>query len=189
MVESKEMDRTAQYICTLSPLLDFHMPENSSYILAVEFLPHVTTNTTVNNDSYDSVSPDSAEYFAFFENDATIKTRMVLLVSSRDYRRALFFLRCSCLPFVLAAAVYFGYKIYCNDLYIAIPDRADCVDRSEEVQPASTYTPGTPHEMMVLRVCAKFDPIFRSSALVAGFQKDGAGDYALVSTNAYVQEP
>ena len=70
-----------------------------------------------------------------------------------------------------------------------IPASADCVDRSEEVQPASVYTPGTPHEMMVLRACAKFSPIFPTTALGATLSVDGAGEFGLIATNAFVQEP
>ncbi len=67
--------------------------------------------------------------------------------------------------------------------------RADCIDRSEEARPARTFQQGGANELMVLRVCAKFRPLFPSSGLAARMQTDGAGDYALVATSAFVQEP
>lgn len=73
--------------------------------------------------------------------------------------------------------------------FVELPDMAACIDRSEEVNPANTFTPGQENELMVLRVCAKFSPIFPTSAIGARLSIDGAGDYALVSTSAYVQEP
>ena len=73
--------------------------------------------------------------------------------------------------------------------WVEIPTAADCVDRSEDVQPASVYTPGTPHEMMILRACAKFKPIFPTTALGATLSVDGAGEFGLIATNAFVQEP
>lgn len=73
--------------------------------------------------------------------------------------------------------------------YVALPEAADCTDRSEEVRPSRRYVPGQQNELMILRACAKFSPIFPSSALASSLNRDGAGDYALVSTGAYVQEP
>lgn len=73
--------------------------------------------------------------------------------------------------------------------FVDLPHAADCTDRSEEVRPARQYVPGKENELMVLRACAKFSPIFPTSALASSLKTDGAGDYALVSSGAYVQEP
>lgn len=70
-----------------------------------------------------------------------------------------------------------------------LPKDADCNDRSEEVRPARMYIAGKQNELMILRACAKFSPIFPTTALGASLSLDGAGDYALVSMSAYVQEP
>jgi len=68
------------------------------------------------------------------------------------------------------------------------PD-ADCTDQSEEVAPVREFVNGQENELMVLRVCAKIDPVFPTTGLGKNFIKDGAGQYSLVSTSAFVQEP
>jgi len=70
-----------------------------------------------------------------------------------------------------------------------IPTDVDCVDHSENARPVRTFVNGQENEMMILRVCAKFDPIFPTSGLGHYLEKDGAGQAALVSTAAFVQEP
>jgi len=42
---------------------------------------------------------------------------------------------------------------------------------------------------MILRACAKFDPVFPTTGLGKHIDKDGAGQYALTSISAFVQEP
>lgn len=73
--------------------------------------------------------------------------------------------------------------------WAGIPAQADCVDRSQEVQPAAEYVPGAPHELMILRACAKFTPIFPTTAIGASLALDNNDEYALVARNAFVQEP
>lgn len=67
--------------------------------------------------------------------------------------------------------------------------RVACVDRSEEVQPLVEVTPGSANELMLIRVCAKFAPIIPTSTLGLALHKDNFGNYALVSTSAFVNEP
>jgi len=64
-----------------------------------------------------------------------------------------------------------------------------CVDRSETVQPVLAFESGLQNEMMLVRVCAVFDPFFPGVGLAAQMQLDGNGDYALVTVSAYVNEP
>lgn len=66
---------------------------------------------------------------------------------------------------------------------------ADCTDRSEEVAPVRNFVNGQSNELMVLRACAKIDPIFPTTGLGQNMVKDAAGQYALISTSAFVQEP
>ena len=70
-----------------------------------------------------------------------------------------------------------------------IPTNADCTDQSEEVAPVRSFVNGLENELMIIRACAKFDPLFPTSGLGDAMIKDGAGQYALVSTSAFVQEP
>lgn len=64
-----------------------------------------------------------------------------------------------------------------------------CIDRSETIQPVTQLVPGAGNEMMLIRVCAKFTPLFPTTGVGLGLQKDGAGQYALVSASAFVNEP
>jgi hypothetical protein len=73
--------------------------------------------------------------------------------------------------------------------WVAISPDADCTDRSEEVAPVRSFVNGMENELMVLRACAKFDPVFPTTGLGQNIAKDAAGQYALVSISAFVQEP
>lgn len=66
---------------------------------------------------------------------------------------------------------------------------ADCVDTSEPVQPVRGFTLGMENQMMMLRACVKFDPIYPTSGLGYAFEKDGSGKAKMVSSAAFVQEP
>lgn len=73
--------------------------------------------------------------------------------------------------------------------WTAINPQPDCTDQSEEVAPVRAFTNGLENELMFLRACAKIDPVFPTTGLGKNMVKDGAGQYALVSTSAFVQEP
>lgn len=65
----------------------------------------------------------------------------------------------------------------------------DCTDRSKQVTPVRDFENGQSNELMILRVCAKIDPVFPTTGLGANLPKDGHGQYALTATSAFVQEP
>ena len=73
--------------------------------------------------------------------------------------------------------------------FAAFNQNADCVDTSQPVQPVRGFTPGLQHELMILRACVKFDPVFPTSGLGREFEKDGSGQARMISTAAFVQEP
>ncbi|OWU69031.1 TadE/TadG family type IV pilus assembly protein [Marinibacterium profundimaris] len=73
--------------------------------------------------------------------------------------------------------------------WVSPPDRVDCTDKSEEVSPVRNFVNGLDNELMILRACAKIDPVFGAWGLGANMVKDGAGQYSLVSSTAFVQEP
>ncbi len=70
-----------------------------------------------------------------------------------------------------------------------LPRTADCVDRNDPARPLRSFSTGGTNDLMVLRVCALFDPMFPLAGL--GFQvaKEDGYRYALVSTSAFVMEP
>ncbi|QJF51641.1 pilus assembly protein [Roseobacter ponti] len=67
----------------------------------------------------------------------------------------------------------------------------DCVDRSQPVTSDDdpNYQTGEEHDLMMVRACVKFDPIFPTTGLGFHFVKDGSGQAAMFATSAFVQEP
>lgn len=71
-----------------------------------------------------------------------------------------------------------------------VPAEPTCTDKSEEVLPKTEFkNDAKENELMVLRACAKIDPVFPTTHLGANLVKDGAGQFALVASSAFVQEP
>lgn len=64
-----------------------------------------------------------------------------------------------------------------------------CVERDEVLQPVVEFNVGVENEMMLVRACAVFDPIFRSSAWGLNLPLDPSGGYQLAATSAFVNEP
>lgn len=71
---------------------------------------------------------------------------------------------------------------------LALPETPDCTDNSEQVNPVRNFENGLENELMILRVCAKIDPVFPTSAMGRALV-DETGQYALTATTAFVQEP
>ncbi|MFC3117957.1 TadE/TadG family type IV pilus assembly protein [Jhaorihella thermophila] len=65
----------------------------------------------------------------------------------------------------------------------------DCINRAEELSPVRNFVNGQENELMLLRACAKFDPIFPSSGLGKQLSDTADGGYALVAVSVFVQEP
>lgn len=67
----------------------------------------------------------------------------------------------------------------------------DCVDRSLPIasQDDPNYISGNEHDLMMLRACVKFNPIFPTTGLGFAFDKDTAGQAAMTAMSAFVQEP
>jgi len=66
---------------------------------------------------------------------------------------------------------------------------ADCVDTSQAVTLPRNFGNGFEHQLMLMRACYKFDPIFPTTGLGYAFDKDGSGQATMVSLSGFVQEP
>ena len=64
-----------------------------------------------------------------------------------------------------------------------------CVDKSEEIQPVTSFTLGLQHEMMLVEVCALQEPMFPLTGLGMRMPKVHGDFYALMSQSAFVNEP
>lgn len=74
--------------------------------------------------------------------------------------------------------------------FAGLPADADCVNRDDPSRPAREFTQGGGNNLMLLRVCALFEPFFPTTGLGGILQKNQpGGTYALVSTSSFVVEP
>lgn len=73
--------------------------------------------------------------------------------------------------------------------YTTLPSGADCVDKSEEIEPVRSFVHGGANQLMILRACIKIAPVFPTVGLGNQVAKDGNGDVAMFSTSAFVNEP
>lgn len=73
--------------------------------------------------------------------------------------------------------------------YSTLPGDIDCVDRAEEVNPVRRFTNGQANELMLLRACVKFTPVFPNVGLGRNFGKDANGDAIMFALSAFVNEP
>ncbi len=71
---------------------------------------------------------------------------------------------------------------------IVLDAQPDCTDNSEEIRPVRNFVNGQSNELMILRACARIDPVFPTSAIGKKIP-DGTGQYSLTATTAFVQEP
>lgn len=70
-----------------------------------------------------------------------------------------------------------------------ISTEPDCIDHTEDVTPVRSFTSGDENDLMILRACVRIDPIFPTTGLGKQLAKGSGGQYALVATSAFVQEP
>lgn len=65
----------------------------------------------------------------------------------------------------------------------------DCTDAAEPAKPVRAFVPGQANQLMLLRVCYKYEPFFPDDFLGSALEKDTSGEAAIVSMTAFVQEP
>ncbi|WP_422027273.1 TadE/TadG family type IV pilus assembly protein [Roseovarius sp.] len=66
---------------------------------------------------------------------------------------------------------------------------ADCTDAAEPTKPVKQFVNGQQNQLMLLRACLRFDPLFPDDALGSALTKDANGQSSIVSMTAFVQEP
>jgi len=65
----------------------------------------------------------------------------------------------------------------------------DCTDAAEPSKPVRNFIPGGQNQLMLLRACLKYTPLFPEAMLGDVLVKDASGDVALTTVSAFVQEP
>lgn len=66
---------------------------------------------------------------------------------------------------------------------------ADCTDAAEPAKPVRSFVPGQANELMLMRICYKYEPFFPKEFLGSALQKDASGEASIISMTAFVQEP
>lgn len=67
----------------------------------------------------------------------------------------------------------------------------NCIETASEIDPIdqTEYSVGTNNELMLVRVCSLFDPLFGTTGFAMRLPMIEEGKYALVATSAFVNEP
>ena len=68
---------------------------------------------------------------------------------------------------------------------------ANCIDQAATIDPidSTTFLGCGNNELMMVRICAKFTPMFPTTTLGLKMPVDDFGTYSLVTTTAFVNEP
>ncbi|PSK81567.1 Flp pilus assembly protein TadG [Limimaricola soesokkakensis] len=70
-----------------------------------------------------------------------------------------------------------------------VTSQAKCVEKGGAVDPALDYRPGQQNELMMVRVCRMFDPIFPGGGLGRKISQEHGGEYAVRVVTGFVAEP
>jgi len=73
--------------------------------------------------------------------------------------------------------------------FATLGGRPDCTDAAEPSKPVRNFIPGGQNQLMLLRACLKYTPLFPEAMLGDVLVKDASGDVALTTVSAFVQEP
>lgn len=77
--------------------------------------------------------------------------------------------------------------------YTKLPNAVDCVQHaaggSEPLNPVREFTAGQSNELVIVRACLLYDPVFPTSQLALDRTTDQNGKSALVAVSAFTQEP
>ncbi|MEL7398358.1 MAG: pilus assembly protein [Pseudomonadota bacterium] len=65
----------------------------------------------------------------------------------------------------------------------------DCTDSAEPSKPVREFMPGQQNELMLLRACLKYEPLFPKAFLGSALSVDGSGEASVIVTSGFVQEP
>ncbi|MEL7011743.1 MAG: TadE/TadG family type IV pilus assembly protein [Pseudomonadota bacterium] len=65
----------------------------------------------------------------------------------------------------------------------------DCTDVAEPSKPVREWSPGQQNELMLLRACLKYTPLFPEAFLGTAITTDASGEASVIVTSGFVQEP
>lgn len=65
---------------------------------------------------------------------------------------------------------------------------AACVNRNEVIQPLTQFNPGAQNQVMLVKACAIYDPIFPFTGIGLQLVRDDGG-YAIAASSVFANEP
>lgn len=66
---------------------------------------------------------------------------------------------------------------------------ADCLNGAEDPRPVRAFVSGQDNDLMLIRACLKYQPIFPTAGLGNVLSKDSQGYAHMLVTSSFVQEP
>lgn len=72
---------------------------------------------------------------------------------------------------------------------MAFNSSVDCYDVAEPLKPVTQFTPGLPNQLMLIRACLLYRPLFPTAGLGRALQKNSVGQASMISFSSFVQEP
>lgn len=73
--------------------------------------------------------------------------------------------------------------------FSGMPAAADCINAEEVARPLRSFENGEANQLMLLRACLSFKPIFPTTGLGDALAKDSDGYAHITATSSFVQEP
>jgi Flp pilus assembly pilin Flp len=73
--------------------------------------------------------------------------------------------------------------------FSGMPANADCVNAAQDPHPLRNFEHGQDNQLMLMRACMKFKPVFPSTGIAQELNMDSDGYANLIVTAAFVQEP
>ncbi|MFN6978644.1 MAG: TadE/TadG family type IV pilus assembly protein [Gemmobacter sp.] len=67
--------------------------------------------------------------------------------------------------------------------------RQPCIDRTTDIEPATTFIPGGANQLVIVRLCAIFNPLFPTTPWGLRLPLDASGGYQLLAMSTFVNEP
>ena len=98
---------------------------------------------------------------------------------------------CDNAVFILNCSTNLRLEMDTADLrdFNSLSSDVQCTDKAEEAAPVFKVVPGQQNQLMLLRACLKYDPLFPGATLGNALSKDTSGQVRIVSMTAFVQEP
>lgn len=64
-----------------------------------------------------------------------------------------------------------------------------CTDQPVQTRPVRSFTPGQPNQLVLMRACLKYQPLFPEALLPRVLTQDESGESAIIAVTSFVQEP